>query len=82
MIPTPPLPTAAEQEEARRQATAQGSTGLDGAGDAIEAVAEAAADGTLGLVVDAAGQALGATLDVAKASLDVVGGILGALDGL
>ena len=81
-MPTPPIPSEVEQEEARRQAAAQGSPDLDGVGDAVGTVAEAVADGTLGVVVDAAGQALGATIEVAKASLEVVGGILGALDGL
>lgn len=83
MIPPPTLPTAADQEEARRQATNQdGTPGLDGVGDGVSAVADAAADGTLGAIVDAAGEAFGATVKVAEVSLDLVGGILGSLGDL
>lgn len=80
MIPTPPMPSEAEQEEARRQAAGQGGTsGLDVIGDGASAVVDGAVDVAINAIVDAAGEALGATVKVAEASLELVGGILGSL---
>jgi hypothetical protein len=85
MIPTlPPEAAAAEahREEARRQAEAQAGSGVDGLADAAEVTVDLAASG----VLDVAGQVAGACLEgvatVAKASLDVVGGILSGLGDL
>lgn len=83
MTPTPPPAlTPEQQEEARRQAEAHGAAPL---GDALEATAHAAdlaTDGTIGAVVDAAGSVLGATVDVARAGIEAIGGLFGALGDL
>jgi hypothetical protein len=88
---TPIDPTAAaldeaKREEARRQAEANGGSGvadgLDAAVDLASSGALEAAGQVAGAVIDAAGAALGATADVAQASLEVVGGILGGLGSL
>lgn len=78
MIPTPPIPTQAEQEEAKRQAQASSQGSLDGAGD----LAEVAADGGCGLIADAASACIEITATVASTSLEVIGGILGGLADL
>lgn len=76
MTPTPPIPTEAEQEEAKRQAQTQGS--LDGVGD----LAEVAVDGGLGLMADAASACMEVAATVATTSLEVIGGILSGLGDL
>lgn len=81
-MPTPPIPSEVEQEEARRQAAGQGSSGLDGIGDGIRAVSDAASDGTLGAIADAASAAVEGVATVAQVSLEVVGSILGGLGDL
>ncbi|NGM18657.1 hypothetical protein G3576_01435 [Roseomonas stagni] len=78
----PPTLTPEQEEEARRQAEAQAGSPV---GDALEATghaADLASIGALDVVVDAAGTVLGATVDVAKAGLEVVGGLFGAIGDL
>ncbi len=79
-IPSPDLDP--QQEEDRRQAdTHAGGVILDVlqvAGDGASVVL----NGTVGAVVDGAGAVLGATVDVAKASIETVGSLFGALGDL
>jgi hypothetical protein len=88
---TPIDPTAAaleetKREEARRQAEGQAGSGLaDGVDATIDLVSSGAlemAGQAAGAVADAAVATLGAAADVAQASLEVVGGILGGLGSL
>lgn len=85
---TTPIPPE-QQEEARRQAEAQASASL---GDIAQSVADTAiladqaadlvTQGSLGAIADAAGSVLGATVDVAKAGIEAVGGLFGAIGDL
>ncbi len=92
MIPLPPLPPPEvaldeqKREEARRQVE---GGGIEAVADGAELALDAATSGAIdlaaqaaGVVVDATGAVLGATVEVAKVSLEVVGGILGGLADL
>lgn len=71
MDPVPPAAAKAAEEEAKRQAGTDVTPAAELA-EAASGVAESAADGTLGLVIEGVGSVLGG-------ALEVVGGILGAV---
>ncbi len=81
-MPPIPSPDLDPQDEGRRQADTH-PVGvildvLQVAGDGAHGVL----NGTVGAVVDGAGAVLGATVDVAKASIETVGGLFGAIGDL
>ena len=78
MTATPPIPTDAEQEEAKRQAQSSGS-GFGDALDGAEAATEIAAEGGLDLVLDAASACIDVTTSVATTSIELIGGLLGGI---